>query len=562
MEIEEYVPLGDTRRVVRFYDSSPDMTVSGASDIVRSLDVPESDQVGHAPFFATYVEAAVCTQWVTVADLPWAEDETIYLLAGWVNGLLALKFSEEDVGERYDTNDAHAGIWAMSIVHRDDVEAVLGSSVNLHGLSCLNIGFYSRWGQDTDRETSFGIEYIYIYFKAGLVFFRHFSYAEFGTIEASYDSADVVPFTWLPSLYSTASGNFLNGGTISEEDVQAFDNFRGLRFQHPTWDDYIYYYETDDVYSPELVAYYYQARTVGDYYVTEGFALNVRRWDHCEHLHCWGISARYNTTLGSGEGSSSSVSIAGAEEWEEDEDSGGSSGGTSGGDSGGDSGDSGDGGTSGGTTEWPQSFGYVIGTGFTQTALKKGKVSGETVYRHLITPDSTYLTSLLTNLTASGEVSYNADHTFPGANVDVEMGIQRASAQVADMALSGILTLEFAGSDGDDASLKWQGVAVEWVASPTVLDTQEKTLRTDEQYISTAYINVTPTSAPADATYEADTWYEVTLNATAYKAAALAKFKAVLSALTVSASDTSTSNDETLTATASGTALALTVTVS
>lgn len=568
-EIEEYVPLGDSRRVVRYYDSSPDMLVSGSSDMVRGLDVPESDQVGHAPFFATYEEAAACAQWVTVADLPWGEDDTIYLLAGWVNGLLALKFSGEDVGVRYDTNDAHAGIWQMSIVHRDDVGTVLGSSVNLHGLSCLQLGYWWRFALvdgSIPHTMAAGVvgEYLYMYFKAGLVFFRHFTTDDIDAIEASYNAADVVPFTWLPSLYSTAGG-YVPPVLLSEEDVKELDDFNGMANQYPTWDDYLYYGELGETSSSELVAYYYAARTCGDYSVTEGIVLNLRRWDHCEHLNSVSSTGYNYTGSGSGDDGDGSDTLTKPDEWVEDDsdDSDDSGGGSSGGSSGGDDGDGGDGGgTSGGDWEWSQLYGYVIGSGFTQTSLASGKVNGETVYRHLIKPDSSYLTSLLANLTASGEVSYNANRTFIGANVDVEMGIQSTTANASGVSLTGSLALEFAGSDGDDASTKEETKSVEYSASPTVTDTQEKALRTDEQYISSAYVNVTPTSAPADATYEADTWYEVSINATAYKAAALAKFKATLSALSVSASDTSTSHSETLSATASGTALAIKVTVS
>lgn len=281
---ESYVAVGSSERVVICEDYSPDMYISdgSSSTMVRSYDVPESPLIGHSPFFATAEEAASGTQWLTVADLPWAASDTLYLQAGWVKGMLALRFSTKDGGSRYDINDSNAGTWGMSIAHRDDVSTILGSAatLNLNGLTAWRLGGYWRAVLNTNGglgDSGNIFNYIYMYSICGILFFRHLTSGDFATIPATYGGG-ALPYTRLPSL-GVSSASYQPSGTITAEAAAESDTFLALG-------NIDVYEQYNAIGYPDsaVVATHYSTRTLGAYTLAEYITLRLRRWTHCEHL--------------------------------------------------------------------------------------------------------------------------------------------------------------------------------------------------------------------------------------------------------------------------------------
>ncbi len=285
---EEYVTVGSSTRVVYCQDYSPDMDTSeaGSSDIVRSFDVADSPVVGHSPFFATAAEAAGVQQWITVVNMPWGLGDTVYLQAGWVNGMLALRIEETDSGAIQDTQSNQAGPWGLSIAHRDQAESIIktGDSVNLHGLTCWQIAGYApailndSGGIET-AGANYTHNYIYMYIIAGMVCFRHFDSTELNSISASYNTENIIPFGRLPSLGTWASA-YSSPASMTFEERQAFDGF------YSGYDDTMVdlYAGLEITADANLVAYYESTRQLGTYTLLEFITLRLRRWEHCEHL--------------------------------------------------------------------------------------------------------------------------------------------------------------------------------------------------------------------------------------------------------------------------------------
>ncbi len=561
MSFEAYVSVGSGERVVGASDYSSDMEVpvTSTSEMVRSYDVPECAQVGHVPFFASEAEAAACSQWLTVANLPWVDDAVIYLQAGWVNGLLALRFVDEDGGARYDTNDDHAGSWGLGIAHRDDAFAQLCKSdngaINVHGLSCWCVAYY--WLPEVTNGHLVGwvghkAWSVYMYINCGMVFFRCVSSWDWHVLSAGYDAANVVPFGRLPSLQCI--GCFHVKDALMTEEVAKEIDF-------DVWDaDFLDEYAACGAAASQLVASYFSEHEyvlwTGEAYTLKCFlVLHLRRYEHCELL------THVNGTFEQGESE-------GEPGGDEEEPSRFGDGGGGAGDFEPDDPDEPSGGGGFGDEEEEPSggdlsikYGYLAGNGVSITNVVAGVRNGSPCYRAQLTIKASYLTDLLAGLSCQGEVQFNANHVFDGATSDIEMGIQSSTAEANGLAVTGELALEFAGTDGDDASTKTAAHALEYAISPDISEDQVQAVYTDTRYDSTMWLNVAPCEAPANGKFTAQKWYKISVNSEAYKVEALAAMKSELSAKVALSSATMTDHGESLQAEATGDALALTITV-
>ncbi|MFI3243790.1 MAG: hypothetical protein R3Y56_06020 [Akkermansia sp.] len=556
-----YIPAGDPQRLVNTLDHFPDITVSVEEDNPYHRNYDEGEGlVDHVPFFATQAEAAGVQHWLAVArlDLP-SEDvyasRYYYLLAGWVNGMLALKLSLVQPDTQEDKGAEQAGGYNYSLVHYSQVDDILpkvGDKFNVTGLSCWCIATWSpcTWGHHPGVVLYMGIH-------SGVVFFWQVGvgYAIAPTIgEGTFEADSVYAYPRLPSLagyaqhrqWSQATApTDLESARVGEYGPEPTDE--DLKNWKPLT-DYAGIEESDDLITSLSYTYSYPNSKHG---WMVSLALRIIRCDHCEVISS--ASARVCIREDDPDGDSGEtpdptnpddptpsdptppgvfIPIDPEEEP--------------------------DGGKIG-----KVKYAYLAGAGMQIAGdpelVRNGE--GEFAYKWTLKVDSSYINSLLSNLTADGSVTYNANHTFPGANIDVEMGIASATAQ-GGASLTGNLTMEFAGSDGDNVSKKSQPCDFVISVSPSVSDNQQWSLYSATKYEGSKFIKVKKTTQPSGTDFLAKYWYEISLDDDAITEAAEAQLKQDLQAKTVNATDTMDSHGESLTATASGTALNITIDVS
>jgi len=140
MIAEDYIARGEWPRHNAMQTwSHPD----GAWDAVAHFNISEADDaavVGHMPFFASAEEAAGVQQWLTVAALPMDDEQIVYLDAGWIDGMLALRFA--DVAQPMGDYDDISALWGYTLAPMGSELDVLGGGtgqVNYHGAVCIDI---------------------------------------------------------------------------------------------------------------------------------------------------------------------------------------------------------------------------------------------------------------------------------------------------------------------------------------------------------------------------------------------------------------------------------------
>lgn len=149
----------------------------GVSDAGFNDDInrPEGGGViGHMPFFASAAEAAGVKQWITVAALPMDDEQIVYLDAGWVDGMLALRFA--NVRCEPANYDDVSSVWGYTLAPMDSKLDVLGGAagrLNYHGAVGCVILRWAPWMLDImSGPFSSGWYRLYIGIKASVVFFE------------------------------------------------------------------------------------------------------------------------------------------------------------------------------------------------------------------------------------------------------------------------------------------------------------------------------------------------------------------------------------------------------
>lgn len=191
---------------------------------------------------------------------------------------------------------------------------------------------------------------------------------------------------------------------------------------------------------------------------------------------------------------------------------------------------------------------YVGSDGITVTL----KTRGDGDYYWLISIAADTLSTLCANLTTEGELTFNADHTFSGANAPIYMGIGEGTATN--------LVLVFNGTNDVDASLKSKTYALTHKVTPTWSQPLKATLPIDETLTCLNGIAMTP-CAEGSAWINATRWYQLTIDSAYLRAQLTATLRQQLAKKPCSDSQTSTSNGETLSGSLTGTALNPTITI-
>ncbi len=207
----------------------------------------------------------------------------------------------------------------------------------------------------------------------------------------------------------------------------------------------------------------------------------------------------------------------------------------------------------GGITMPSADVGYEGGTGVTVQLMYD---DGDYYWQISIAADA--ISNALANLSTKGTLTYNADHTFPGANADIEMGISDDGEVNGTTATLGLV---FHGTNNEDASTKTKTYDITYSVSPSFTQALSVQLPVDEELTVSNGVTLRAISE-GSSWISCKKWYQIDIDASYLKTQLSSTLAVALGKKTLSDSQTSTDNDETLNGTMSGTLLNPTITIS
>jgi len=262
--------------------------------------------IGHMPFFASVDEAAGVKHWLTVAALPMDDEQIVYLDAGWVDGMLALRFI--DIAQPMGDYDDISSVWGYTL-------APMGAEIDVLGGGTGHINYHGAVGCVLLNWTPYALDYyntpypmmhhrLYIAIKASTVFFgviedyNSLGVWERGTAREEWDDDNRTPFARIPDLGGRPFSGFgLNyvfySGNIMPWPDDLFDKSEGLTLAniHALWGLVMLYQQmaARDRALPhrtkQVASYTAALLPFGDWQRYRWLSIDVYYFAHCEHVY-------------------------------------------------------------------------------------------------------------------------------------------------------------------------------------------------------------------------------------------------------------------------------------